>query len=67
MSNKYERKYKVDELIEKLILAEDEGKNQLDIEDLLDLIGFDLVDIYFFYVNRIRGRFRFGKDYKDSK
>ncbi|MHB1443077.1 MAG: hypothetical protein ACYCXO_10045 [Candidatus Humimicrobiaceae bacterium] len=46
---------------------ENSGETKIDISDLLGLIGFDPIDIYFFYINFIRGRFRFDKDYKDRR
>lgn len=67
MSNQYKRKYKIDDLVEKIIKLENTGETKMDISDLLELVGYDIVDIYFFYVNNIRGRFRFDKEYKDRR
>lgn len=67
MNNKYKRKYKVEKIIEQLIQLENSGKTKIDLYDLLELVGYDPIDVYFFYVNYIRGRFRFNKDYEDRR
>jgi hypothetical protein len=67
MSNIYKRKYSIKKIKEQLSQVEESGEEKIDIENLLDLIGYDLVDMYFYYVNYIRGRFRYGKEYKDRR
>lgn len=54
----YKKKYKKKEIIE---ILEKHKENNLNIWDLLVLIGFDVIDINFFYINEIKGKVRYNK------
>lgn len=63
--NVYKRKYNIKNLVKVLQTT---NAISLNIDQLLDVLGFDPIDIYHFYINNIRGRFRYDKEYnKDSK
>jgi len=65
MMNIYKKKYNIQKLIK---ILQELKEPTLDIDEILTLIGFDPIDVNNFYINNIRGRFRYDKDYnKDTK
>jgi len=60
----YKRKYNIKKLIEELQKLD---SKTIDIDQLLELTGYDPIDVYHYYINNIRGRFRYEKNYEDKK
>lgn len=55
----YEKNYNVKKIIE---LLKKQDKKTLNIEEIILLVGFDLIDLNNFYVNHIRNRVRYKKE-----
>jgi len=55
----YKKKYNTKEIIEKIKKSE---KKSIDLEYLFYLIEYDPIDVYYFYINNVRGSFRYDKE-----
>lgn len=58
----YKKRYNIKKIIEIFEEMKEENIKTIDLFELLDAVGFDPIDVYFFYINFIRGRFRYGKE-----
>jgi hypothetical protein len=59
----YHRRYKLKNTIEDLQELFKTGRNNIDIEDLLFGIGFDMNDLNKFHIKHVKHRLRYEKDY----
>lgn len=62
--NIYKRKYNIQKFTEVLQKSE---KKTVNLDELFDLLGYDPIDIYYFYVNNVKGRIRYDKNYNSKK
>lgn len=59
----YHRRYKLENIVEDLEEIFKTGKTNIDVEDLLFGIGFDMRDLNSFFTKHIKHRLRYEKDY----
>jgi hypothetical protein len=62
--NIYRRKYNLKKLAEELQKSE---KKTANLDELFYLLGYDPIDIYYFYINNVKGRIRYDKNYNSKK
>jgi len=62
--NIYKRKYNKKQLIKDIKKF---YKDKIDIDELFYLIGYDPIDVYYFYVNNVKGSFRYETNYNIEK
>jgi hypothetical protein len=56
----YKRKYNTKKMAETLQKSE---KKSIDLDYLFYLVGYDPIDVYYFYVNNVKGSFRYDTNY----
>jgi len=55
----YKKKYNIDEVIKQL---KEYGAENINLYELLSIVGFDPIDVSYYYINTIRGSVRYNKE-----